>query len=36
MQLVRELLARPLPDIPVTIPGKWGVAGPVRAETPAR
>ena len=25
MQLVRELLARPLPDIPITIPGKWGV-----------
>lgn len=28
MQLIRELLARPLPDIPITIPGKWGVPAP--------
>lgn len=28
MQLVRELLARPLPDIPITFPGQWGVPAP--------
>jgi methionyl-tRNA synthetase len=28
MQLVRELLARPLPDIPITIPGQWGIPAP--------
>ena len=28
MQLVRELLARPLPDIPITIPGRWGIPAP--------
>lgn len=28
MQLIRELLARPLPDIPITMPGDWGVAAP--------
>ncbi|HEU5268470.1 MAG TPA: class I tRNA ligase family protein [Jatrophihabitans sp.] len=28
MQLIRELLARPLPDIPITIPGDWGLAAP--------
>lgn len=28
MQLIDELLARPLPDIPVTIPGTWGIQAP--------
>ncbi|MHA6757411.1 class I tRNA ligase family protein [Streptacidiphilus sp. PAMC 29251] len=28
MQLIRELLARPLPDIPVTVPGDWGIPAP--------
>ncbi|MFL6160602.1 MAG: class I tRNA ligase family protein [Jatrophihabitantaceae bacterium] len=28
MQLVRELLARPLPDIPITMPGRWGIPAP--------
>ncbi|MGA5134104.1 class I tRNA ligase family protein [Streptomyces olivoreticuli] len=28
LRLVRELLARPLPDIPVTFPGTWGVPAP--------
>lgn len=28
LQVVRELLARPLPDIPVTFPGSWGVPAP--------
>jgi methionyl-tRNA synthetase len=27
-RLVRELLARPLPEIPVTFPGTWGVPAP--------
>jgi methionyl-tRNA synthetase len=35
MQLIHELLARPLPDIPVTIPGMWGIAAPF-AETPGQ
>ncbi|MFD5027644.1 class I tRNA ligase family protein [Streptomyces sp. NPDC058373] len=34
-QLVRELLARPLPEIPVTVPGDWGVAAPF-PETPGQ
>ena len=33
MQLVRELLARPLPDIPVTIPGQWGIPAPFAPTT---
>jgi methionyl-tRNA synthetase len=28
MQLIRELLARPLPEIPITIPGSWGIVAP--------
>ena len=28
MQLIRELLAGPLPDIPTTMPGAWGIASP--------
>lgn len=35
MQLVHELLARRLPDIPVTIPGDWGIPAPF-AETPGQ
>jgi methionyl-tRNA synthetase len=35
MQLIRELLARPLPEIPVTVPGDWGVPAPF-AETPGQ
>jgi len=27
-QLIGELLARPLPDIPVTFPGSWGIEAP--------
>lgn len=27
-QLVRELLARPLPDVPVTFPARWGIPAP--------
>jgi methionyl-tRNA synthetase len=27
-QLIRELLAAPLPDVPVTIPGMWGIPAP--------
>jgi len=34
-QLVREILARPLPDIPVTVPGEWGIAAPFE-ETPGQ
>lgn len=34
-QLVRELLARPLPDVPVTVPGSWGIAAPF-PETPGQ
>ncbi|MER7783305.1 class I tRNA ligase family protein [Streptomyces albidoflavus] len=34
-QLVRELLARPLPEIPVTVPGEWGVEAPF-PETPGQ
>lgn len=30
MQLIRELLARPLPDVPITIPGSWGIAAPFK------
>lgn len=26
--LVAELLSRPLPDVPVTVPGSWGIASP--------
>jgi methionyl-tRNA synthetase len=26
--LIRELLAGPLPDIPITFPGSWGIAAP--------
>lgn len=35
MQLVRELLAKPLPDIPVTVPGSWGIPAPF-PETPGQ
>lgn len=35
MQLVRELLARPLPEVPVTIPGEWGIPAPF-PETPGQ
>ncbi|MFJ7944782.1 class I tRNA ligase family protein [Streptomyces sp. NPDC096354] len=34
-QLVREILARPLPDIPVTVPGEWGIEAPFD-ETPGQ
>jgi methionyl-tRNA synthetase len=34
-QLLRELLARPLPDVPVTVPGSWGIAAPF-PETPGQ
>ncbi|CAM5549232.1 MULTISPECIES: class I tRNA ligase family protein [Streptomyces] len=34
-QLVRELLARPLPEIPVTVPGDRGIAAPF-PETPGQ
>jgi len=34
-QLVRELLARPLPDVPVTVPGSWGIPAPF-PETPGQ
>ncbi|WP_051789764.1 class I tRNA ligase family protein [Streptomyces sp. NRRL S-1022] len=34
-QLVRELLARPLPEIPVTVPGDWGIEAPF-PETPGQ
>jgi methionyl-tRNA synthetase len=34
-QLVRELLARPLPDVPVTVPGNWGIPAPF-PETPGQ
>jgi methionyl-tRNA synthetase len=35
MQLINELLAKPLPDVPVTIPGDWGIPAPF-AETPGQ
>ncbi|MDL4774178.1 class I tRNA ligase family protein [Actinomadura xylanilytica] len=35
MRLVRELLAGPLPDIPITVPGTWGIAVPF-PETPGQ
>jgi methionyl-tRNA synthetase len=35
MQLIRELLERPLPEIPITIPGTWGIEAPF-AETPGQ
>ena len=28
MRLIRDLLARPLPDVPVTFPGSWGIPAP--------
>jgi methionyl-tRNA synthetase len=34
-QLIRELLARPLPDAPVTMPGTWGIPAPF-PETPGQ
>ncbi|MBT2396905.1 class I tRNA ligase family protein [Streptomyces sp. ISL-100] len=34
-QLVREIMARPLPDIPITVPGEWGIEAPF-AETPGQ
>ena len=34
-QLIGELLARPLPDAPVTMPGTWGIPAPF-AETPGQ
>jgi methionyl-tRNA synthetase len=35
MHLVHELLARPLPDLPVTFPAEWGVPAPF-PETPGQ
>lgn len=35
MQLVHELLARRLPDIPITMPGRWGIPAPF-AQTPGQ
>ncbi|MFL6136657.1 MAG: class I tRNA ligase family protein [Frankiaceae bacterium] len=35
MQLVEELLARPLPEVPVTMPGSWGIEAPF-PETPGQ
>lgn len=35
MQVVEELLSRPLPEVPVTIPGTWGVPVPF-PETPGQ
>jgi methionyl-tRNA synthetase len=35
MQLIHELLARPLPEIPITIPGTWGIPAPF-PETPGQ
>lgn len=35
MQLIEELLARPLPEIPITVPGTWGIAAPF-APTPGQ
>ncbi|MFB9462727.1 class I tRNA ligase family protein [Streptomyces cinereospinus] len=34
-RLIAELLARPLPDVPVTVPGTWGIPAPF-AETPGQ
>lgn len=34
-QLIADLLARPLPEIPVTFPGTWGVPAPF-AQTPGQ
>jgi len=34
-QLIRELLAGPLPDIPITVPGDWGIEAPF-PETPGQ
>lgn len=34
-QLIQELLAGPLPDVPVTVPGDWGLPAPF-AETPGQ
>ncbi|MFD9126970.1 class I tRNA ligase family protein [Kitasatospora sp. NPDC059571] len=34
-QLIRELFARPLPDLPVTYPLSWGIAAPF-AQTPGQ
>jgi methionyl-tRNA synthetase len=34
-RLIAELLARPLPDVPVTIPGEWGIPAPF-PETPGQ
>lgn len=35
MRLVRELLDGPLPEIPVTVPGEWGIKAPF-PETPGQ
>lgn len=35
MQLINELLDRPLPEIPVTMPGDWGIPAPF-PETPGQ
>ncbi len=35
MGLINELLAGPLPEVPITIPGRWGVAAPF-SETPGQ
>lgn len=35
MQLIEEIMAKPLPDIPITIPSTWGIPAPF-AETPGQ
>lgn len=35
MRLIDELMARPLPDIPITFPSTWGIPAPF-AETPGQ
>lgn len=35
LQLVHELLSRPLPEVPVTMPGTWGIPAPF-PETPGQ
>src|SRR6202035_4118815 len=35
VQLIREVLARPLPDLPITYPLSWGIPAPF-AETPGQ
>lgn len=35
MRLIDEIMAKPLPDIPITIPSSWGIPAPF-AETPGQ